>query len=456
MAEDRTVYVVHCVDAEGPLYESLQATFERIEAIFGVRLPPKRETLRGLQRREINLGGVEESIARVVAPHLIDYNDTWDKIDAMLDRISAESYRNQLPDSDGGGWVYNWHCVDHVEYLDNPRKRDMGYHNIFDHYRTFIQETQSPDGLHFHFHPTHPSRAAHKSGTFYLRDTKFFDILARRVLDRHWFPSVNRAGFHMERPDSHWLLEQWIPFDLSNQACDNVGDNADIAGGRFGDWRRAPKEWTVYHPDQDDYQVQGSCRRTVARCLNVGTRYHLLDEAEVRKAFEHAKREGPTLMAFTNHDFRDMARDVDMVRDLLRTVAPDYPDVRFRFSEAREAMNRVLYGEYRPPASCILSATVEEAGRGGAKVLSVKASEPTFGPQPFLAIRTIGGQYLYENLDFQTPFRSWSYVFDELTLPWSVIDRVAVATNDARGFPHVLEIPCGSAHGDPGKSHETG
>ena len=27
------VYLVHCVDTEGPLYESLEATFERIEKV---------------------------------------------------------------------------------------------------------------------------------------------------------------------------------------------------------------------------------------------------------------------------------------------------------------------------------------------------------------------------------------------------------------------------------------
>ena len=30
MASDPVVYIVHYVDAEGPLYESLEATFDRI------------------------------------------------------------------------------------------------------------------------------------------------------------------------------------------------------------------------------------------------------------------------------------------------------------------------------------------------------------------------------------------------------------------------------------------
>ena len=35
---------------------------------------------------------------------------------------------------------FNWHCLDHVGYEINPRRRDMGYHNIFDHYQQIVKE----------------------------------------------------------------------------------------------------------------------------------------------------------------------------------------------------------------------------------------------------------------------------------------------------------------------------
>ncbi len=440
LSREPAVYIVHCVDAEGPLFESLDATFERIDQMFSIQLAPSQETLIKLQRCEIDLGGQEEAVARAIAPHLLEYNDTWDKINTMLEHIGSDNFRLAFPDSNGEGWVYNWHCIDHVGYVINPRRRDIGYHNIFDAYQRFIRDTHASDGLHWHFHPSHPSLAAQQSGTFYLRDTKFFDILARRLIDRHWFPSINRAGFHTERPDSHWLLEQWIPFDISNQACDTPSEQADLANGRFGDWRRAPKDWSIYQPDPDDYQIPGSCRRYIARCLNVGTRHRLLDEMEVRRAFERARCVGATLMAFTDHDFRHMEREVDYVRTLLQKVIPDYPGVRYYYSEAREAMNRVIFGEFVPPAQNILSATLESGVRGGTKVLRVTSTEPTFGSQPFLAIRTRSGTYFHDNFDFQEPFRHWTYVFDDITFSWDTVDCVAVATNDRRGFAHVVRI----------------
>ena len=36
------VYIVHCIDTEGPLYESREATFGRLKHMFGIDLEPKR------------------------------------------------------------------------------------------------------------------------------------------------------------------------------------------------------------------------------------------------------------------------------------------------------------------------------------------------------------------------------------------------------------------------------
>ena len=53
--KNKTVYITHCVDAEGPLRESLPATFERIKDVFSIELEPSHEVLKKLQNREIDL-----------------------------------------------------------------------------------------------------------------------------------------------------------------------------------------------------------------------------------------------------------------------------------------------------------------------------------------------------------------------------------------------------------------
>lgn len=429
------VYIVHCVDTEGPLHESVDATFERLRAIFHLQLEPSVDLLRRLQAGEVHLGGLEAAIQKVVDPHLLAYNDTWDKVDAMLAELTRKSFRTQVRDSAGAGWVYNWFCVDHVDYDLNPRRRDIGYHNIFEHYLRLIRETASSrDGLHFHYHPHSFRREGHRCATHWWSSSdSLHQILSRRVIDHHWFPAAHRPGFHVIRPDSHWFLEQHIPFDFSSQAMVDTGvDGAQfgLLGGRFGDWRRAPATWEPYRPSADDYQVPGNCRRWIARCLNVGTRYRLLQERDVRQAFKEAAEGKPVVLAITNHDFRNMALDIDATRVLLQQVAADFPEVPFLFSEAVTAMRSALNLAPLPP--CELELTIQRID-DFTHVLKVQSTTPTFGPQPWLALRTVAGTYHFDNFDIDTPFHEWQYVFDEETFPLSAVNAIGVAANNSFG-----------------------
>ena len=437
-----TVHVVHCVDSEGPLYESLEATFERLKYIFHLDLEPSRELLGKLQAGEVDLGGLEKAVQKVVDPQLISYNDTWDKIDAMLEETLSPAFRNRLPDSQGEGWVYNWFCVDHVDYDVNPRRRDIGYHNIFDHYRRSLAESGShQDGLHFHYHPHAFLKHAHRSATHWWASSgSLYQVLSRRIIDRQWFPSVNRPGFQVNRPDSHWFLEQYIPFDLASLAVKSNSDDEeqfDLSHGRSGDWRRAPCTWSPYHPSHDDYQVSGDCRRWIGRCLNIGTRAYLLTEDDITQAYLEAAEGNPVVVAFASHDFRDLREDVNTVRAMLEKVSARFPQVAFRYCESLEAMRKALKLTWMP--KCTLNLKLE-AVAGNAHKLTVRSDFPTFGPQPYLAIKTVTSDYHHDNFDFQVPNREWTYVFDEETFPLRAVESIGVATNNAYGVTSVANL----------------
>ena len=436
------IYIVHCIDTEGPLYESVTATFERLKSIFNLDLEPSSALLKRLQTGEVDLGGIEGAVQRVVDPHLISYNDTWEKIDSMLMNITTPSFRRQIPDSFGGGWVYSWFCVDHVGYVINTRHRDIGYHNIYDHYKETMRDTvTSQDQIYFHYHPHNFRHEAHRCAThWWANSDALFQILNRRVIDRLWFPAAHRPGFHVIRPDSHWFLEQFIPFDYASQATQStVEDQAQfgLQGGRLGDWRRAPVTWKPYHPSPDDYQTPGDCRRWVARCLNVGTRFRLISEQDVRHAFNEARVGKPVVMAVTNHDFRDMAPDVDNVRNLISTVAQEFPDVPFRYANAVDAMRGAL--NLTPQPACQLDISLEEVD-AATHVLVVESSTPTFGPQPWLALKTVADTYHHDNFDIDVPFHRWQYVFDVETFPLKALDAIGIAANNTYGITTVVRL----------------
>ena len=70
----KIVYFVHCVDTEGPLYESLTAKFQRVKDIFNISVKPSRENLKKLKLAKIPLKGKEKKIASVLSSHLTNYN----------------------------------------------------------------------------------------------------------------------------------------------------------------------------------------------------------------------------------------------------------------------------------------------------------------------------------------------------------------------------------------------
>jgi hypothetical protein len=234
-------------------------------------------------------------------------------------------------------------------------------------------------------------------------------------------------------------LEQWFPFDFSNQAMKPTAlekGQLDMRGERFGDWRRAPADWSYYHPSYDDYQVPGHCRRTIFRTLNLGTRLRLLTLGEIETAFARANEGIPTIISFADHDWRDMRRDVRQAYEMVTKTAQKFPEVTWRHAGARDAAQLVLGVKREAPIQLKLDLEIQEnAGR-----LTVSANKETFGPQPFLAIKTLDKCYINDNFDFDTPRRRWHYTFDANTVLLPAIEAIGVGVNDMAGNTAVALI----------------
>jgi hypothetical protein len=441
---NKVVHVVHAVDTEGPLYVDIEAKFETLSELLDIDgLDKTQDVLDAILARRIDLGEKQDIACRVMSSHRNDYMDSWEKLGGMLDHAMAPAQRLSVPDSFGRGYVYNWFCVDHIGYEVNPRRREMGFHKVFDYYAARIDAQEAArddawdrDGLHWHFHPMSIYREAHRCATSLLNSPHIYETLARRIIERHWFPSSVRCGFQTERPDIHWFLEQYVPFDFTNTAMEDsaeLDDMADLAHGRFGDWRRAPRDWGVYNPSHDDYQVAGNCRRYIARALNILSRFANLEQAEVDKAFHQADDGRPALLAIATHDFRDLAPEAEALSAMLADAAKRFPDVRFRYSEAVDAMRAVAHGGATGDA-LELNIALERDGGGTpvyARIETVRGQ--VFGPQPFLAIETRSGRVLHDNLDFGLDGRSWRYALDLETVPGDDLAAIGVGAADRFG-----------------------
>lgn len=419
----KTLHIVHCIDTEGPLTEDLRDSFKRLKSLFGIELEANKNNLEAIQLGNIDHPQASE-IKKVFSKELLNYNNSWQEIELMLDECMSRDFRNYLVDDFGNGWVYSWHCMDHVGYKDNPRRKDLGFGNVFRFYEDKIASTGSHlDEINWHFHPLHVGRNPLKAATSYYNSMDvLLEAICRRIIDNNWFPTTNRPGFHSERPDSHLFLEQWLPFDYANQRYDYDDGQADLINGRFGDWRRAPKTWTGYNPSHLDYQVAGNCNRVIFRCLNIGTRFNLLKKSHVIEAFEEANNNGDAILSFSNHDYRDMRGDIRYVQNLIKECQSLYPDVNIKFSGANEAARIIVNGE-RKLDELKLSSNIKEN-----KLIVKVVNGSIFGPQPFLAIKTKSNDYYHDNLDVIEFGKVYSYTFDEQTILKEAIDTIGIGS----------------------------
>ena len=160
------VYIVHAVDTEGPLYEGLEGLFSEIKEHFDISLEPTKKNVELLRAKKIDLGGKEDLAAYFVRPDRVErYNETWWQIDKMHTTFMDAEWRSSLADSNGNPYVVSWFCMDHVGFNYNPRRRAMGYHEIFNYYTTKISEYgASRDRIYWHYHPASFSGNAHRMG----------------------------------------------------------------------------------------------------------------------------------------------------------------------------------------------------------------------------------------------------------------------------------------------------
>ena len=97
----KDLYIVYCIDAEGPLYEPLDATFERVRQIFGVEMEVSHDKLIKLQQGNIQgvSGEKRDAIMKMIAPDRLAFNSDWSTLNKAIEKAMSSKVRNSLPDS---------------------------------------------------------------------------------------------------------------------------------------------------------------------------------------------------------------------------------------------------------------------------------------------------------------------------------------------------------------------
>ena len=160
-----------------------------------------------------------------------------------------------------------------------------------------------------------------------------------------------------------------------------------------------------------------------------------MEQRDVDDGFLYAREKGKAILAFTDHDYKDMEFEINRVRKMIEVAANRFPDVKFIYSNAVDAMRECVDLEYE---EFDFDVNIVKSDSGA--YLDVKVDNDIFGPQPYLAIKLKDGRYVWDNFDFREMGREWTYTFDNNTVNLSNIDKIGIASNNKCGFTKVVVL----------------
>lgn len=122
-------------------------------------------------------------------------------------------------------------------------------------------------------------------------------------------------------------------------------------------------------------------------------------------------------------------------RNLIQQVAAKYPDTKFHFCNAIDAMQKVENLSLDYSKMEIIPEINKEKNNA---FIHIKANSDIFGTQPFFVFKTVTGDYRWDNLDYGENAREWSYVFDDKTIDINAIEQIGVAVNSSGGMTEIV------------------
>ena len=257
----------------------------------------------------------------------------WKQIDIAMDKLFSEDFRIRYPDSFGSNFKIGWFFLTWTGFNSekNFRNRDLGYHKVIDHYRSRwgkkIKSYGDEECWHYHHPPK--SGIANEWSSDWNSSTEYKNIISRQIIEREWFPICFRAGGTiMDKNLSRWV-DRWFPFDYSNRS--------PLKSGPF-DWENGISEWRAYNPDIDFYKTEGSGKRYLARSMDLLTGVYKVGEKDIIQAFNEAKKKGSAILSIFDHDYRDIEERINYLMKSFIKISNKFPDVKWKYSSPSDAI----------------------------------------------------------------------------------------------------------------------
>lgn len=369
-------------------------------------------------------------------------------------KVMEPAFRAQFVDSYGQPLKMTWWmmCGNIFRYADNknvPISNIMTMYLMKKYHGDNVQ--QNGDELSLHYH-TFAWTDYNGDGIYYwnqsltflecLNDFNF--TLCQLLLEENVFPVSFRSGWHYMDNDWQHYLNELLPYSMHNDWPNVRTDTIEPLDNTY-DWSEAPQEFVPYHPSPQNYQIPGDSPGWNVRSAHFFTvrHYDLMDYI-----FEQANLGIDQVACIWGHlPEVDFLENIEIIDSLAHQMVKKYPDVKFRYCTAIEAMQR-----WRGTSDTVApKLTIEEIQSGDDVFINVKTDEPIFQPRPFIAAKNIYEDY------FIVPCQALGEYEWQTTepLPKNQLAKIGVVVcdtvgNQAKGFINFLPDDIFIDNSDPG------
>ena len=357
------------------------------------------------------------------------YSDPNENAYAVMDT----SFRYQLRDSYGTPMKMTWWMmagnVFHLSkncnipirnsitlYLMKKYHLDAIHHyddQLTLHYHNYYWSDTNNDGIYYW----------NQGLDFTLNQEDYEECLMKYLIEDDVFPISFRSGWHFM--DNAWQAyqERFIPFDMSNAYPSHGGDYSEPTNNII-DWSESPSAFVPYHPNADNYQIEGDLwqwrlRSVMFTSLN-WTRQNL------ETMFQEAANGNDQMGCYWSHlPQTDFLSGMDSLNAMAHRFSEQY-GVDFMYCKDTEAMRLWINPADTIPPVLTVNEIVEPQG--------IRFAIATDGPvfqvaEPFIAAKTV--YETYERLDCRiTGENQWETIDP---IPANQLAKISVAVCDSVG-----------------------
>lgn len=303
-------------------------------------------------------------------------------------KVINTAYRAPMRDSFGHTLVVTWYMMDGS--MTAPNTNPETIHPWISNLEAMMKFRgdsiqQVGDEIAFHYHDWIWSDPD-SNGVFYWNQSTnldeyrddFIETIGHIITQGGRMPTAFRSGWHYMSNDWEALIDSLIPYRFEDTSPDVHNDTVEPLDNIY-DWSHATLEFVPYHPSPDDYQSNGSLKGWEDRCRYMKNMTESQLSAVFSKAFA-GKDQVVTLWSHLAED--DFPQQIATEDSLIHLVAQSYPEVKFEYATATQAMK-----EWRgctdsiPP---VITTSIDSIEIGG--VLTVHTDEPLWQATPLVYV----------------------------------------------------------------------